>query len=132
MYLRQHTTTWWINFFQGLTDKELQMECLWFCFSGLIQQDLDKVKEHWNSHYTGGSRYDTVKGRHSELFYLSELHNTEHFLAPVSAQQGDYITENYLALAESTSEYQEYFQYAFQAARLSNPSKLARSLRFLP
>ena len=89
------------------------MDCLWFCFSGLIQQDLDKVKEHWNSHYIGGSRYDTVKGRPSELFYLPKLHNTEDFLAPVSAQQCDYITENYLALAESTSEYQEYFQYAF-------------------
>ena len=57
------------------------------------------------------------------LFYLPELY---------SAQQCDYITENYLALAESTSEYQEYFQYAFQAARLSNPSKLAKSLRFVP
>ena len=68
---------------------------------------MDKVKEHWNSHHIGGSRYDTVKGRHSELFYLSELHNTEHFLAPFSAQQCDYITENYLALAESTNEYQD-------------------------
>ena len=66
------------------------------------------------------------------LFYLPELYNTENFLAPDSAQQCDYITENYLALAESTSEYQEYFQYAFQAARLSNPSKLAKSLRFVP
>ena len=97
------------------------MECLWFCFSGLIQQDLDKVKEHWNSHYIGGSRYDTVKGRPSELLYLPKLHNTEDFLADVSAQQCDYITENYLALAESTDEYQEYFQYAFHEAGLSNP-----------
>jgi len=33
------------------------------------------------------------------LFYLPELYNTENFLAPDSAQQCDYITENYLALA---------------------------------
>ena len=86
-YLRQHRTTWWINFFKDLmeqqvftTGNELQMECLWFCFSGLIQQDLDRVKEHWNSHYIRGSRYDTVKGRPNELFYLPELHNTEDFL----------------------------------------------------
>ena len=74
------------------TGNELQMECLWFCFSGLIQQDVDRVKEHWNSHYIRGSRYDTVKGRPNELFYLPELHNTEDFLAPVSAQQCDYIS----------------------------------------
>ena len=97
------------------------MECLWFCFSGLIQQDFDRVKEQWNSHYVRGSRYDTVKGRPSEMFYLPKLHNTEYFIAPVSAQQCDYITENYLALAENTNEYQEYFQYAFQAAGLSYP-----------
>ena len=104
------------------------MECLWFCFSGLIQQDLDKVKEHWNSHYIGESRYDTVKGRPSELFYLPKLHNTEDSLAPVSAQQCDYITENYLALAESTNEYQEYFQYVFHATGLSNPQTWREAL----
>jgi len=54
------------------------------------------------------------------LFYLPKLHNTEDFLAPVSAQQCDYITENYLALADSTNEYQEYFQHAFHAVGLSN------------
>jgi len=85
-----------------------------------FRADLDKVKEHWNSHYIGGSRYDTAKGRPSELLYLPKLHNTENFLAPVSAQQCDYITENYLALAESTNEYQEYFQYAFHTVGLSN------------
>ena len=57
-YLRQHTTTWWINFLikdllkqqVSTSGKKLQMDCLWFCFSALVQQDLDKVKEHWNSH----------------------------------------------------------------------------------
>ena len=134
-YLKQHLSTWWMNFFKDLleqqvftTGNELQMECLWFSFSGLIQQDLDRVKEHWNSHYIRESRHDTVKGRPNELFYLPELRNTEDFLAPVSAQQCDYITENYLALAESTNEYQEYFQYAFQAAGLSNPQNWRKSL----
>ena len=104
------------------------MGCLWFCFFALIQQDSDKVKEHWNSHYIGGSCYDTVKGRPSELLYLPKLHNTEDFLAPVRAQQCDYITENYLALAESTDEYQECFQYAFHEAGLSNPQTWREAL----
>ena len=69
------------------------MEFLWFRFSRLIQHGLDSVKGHWNSHYVIGLHYDIVKGRPNELFYLSELHNTEDFLAPVSAQQCDYITK---------------------------------------
>ena len=30
---------------------DLEMECLWFCFSKLIQQELDHVKDNWNTHY---------------------------------------------------------------------------------
>ena len=100
---------------------ELQMECLWFCFATLIQQDLDRLKEDWNSHYSRESRHDTVKGRPKELFYLPELRGTDDFLAPVSAQQCNFITENSPPLTESTNEYQAYFQFAFQAAGLSNP-----------
>ena len=77
---------WWINFFKDLlehqvftTGNELQMEYLWFCFARLIQEDLDRLKEHWNSHYIRESRHDTVKGRPNELFYLPELHDTEDF-----------------------------------------------------
>ena len=33
-----------------LSDK-LHCECLWFCFSKRIQNELDQVREHWNSHY---------------------------------------------------------------------------------
>ena len=36
--------TWWINFFKDMVDgrlvdltSELEMECLWFCFSKLLQ-----------------------------------------------------------------------------------------------
>ena len=83
--------------------------------------DLDRLKEHWNTHYIRESRHNTVKGRPNELFYLPELRATEDFLAPVSAQQCSCITENCLSLAESTNKYQEYFQYAFHAQDFQTP-----------
>ena len=56
-YLRRNRSTWWINFFTDLIEtgdftpgNEVEMECLWYCFSGVIQQDLDFVIEHWNTH----------------------------------------------------------------------------------
>ena len=76
------------------------------------------VKEHLNCHYIRGWRHDTVKGIPNELFYLLELLGTENFLAPVSAQQGNHITENYYTVTKNTNERQEYFQYAFQATGL--------------
>ena len=38
-----------------LPGNTLHQECLWFCFAELIQQDLDFVKIHWNTHYIGQS-----------------------------------------------------------------------------
>ena len=50
---RRSRATWWINFFKDMMERsvftpgnDLEMECLWFCFSNLIQHDLDTVKDH--------------------------------------------------------------------------------------
>jgi len=49
--------TWWINFLKDLMEQsaftpghDLQMECLWFCFSSPIKRDLNIVKDHWYTH----------------------------------------------------------------------------------
>lgn len=46
----------WINLFKDMVDYGLfgvgnafHMEYLWFCFSKVLQDDLNKVKDHWNS-----------------------------------------------------------------------------------
>ena len=66
----------------------LEMECLWFCFSGLLQKIFDEVKEHWNTHRIRGSRHDTVMGRPDSLYYLPELHGvTDQFLLPLVKQK---------------------------------------------
>lgn len=79
-FYRRNNSTWWINFFQDLicqnhlnTSDPLETECLWFCFAGLLQNDLDKVREHWNTHRIRQSRCDTIPGRPDALFYLPEL-----------------------------------------------------------
>ena len=59
-YYRRSCLTWWITFFKDLMDRgvflpgnTLHQECLWFCFADSIQQDLDFVKIHRNTHYIG-------------------------------------------------------------------------------
>ena len=71
------------------------MECLWFCFSNLIQQDLDHVKDHWNTHNIQRSRYDTFPGRPDELFHLPEMHNAQDFIQVVSEKQCQEFLERY-------------------------------------
>ena len=51
------------NFFKDLletgernTSDDLQKDCLWLCFAELLQEDLNAVIEHWNTHPIRKSR----------------------------------------------------------------------------
>ena len=66
---RRNRSSWWINLFEDLveagdlnTGDVLQKDCLWFCLAELLQEDLDAVKEHWNTHRIRKSRNDTTPG----------------------------------------------------------------------
>ena len=87
-FFRKSNSTCWINIFKDLIEErtldltsELELECLWFCFSGLLQKVLNEVKEHWNTHLIHN---DTVNGRPDSLFYLPELHGGTQFLSPTT------------------------------------------------
>lgn len=45
-YFKKSCSSWWIQFFKDVIDtaNELQKECLWFCFIGVIQEALDEMK----------------------------------------------------------------------------------------
>ena len=54
-YFRRHRSNWWINLFKDMIDydmldlgNEFHIECLWFCFSKVLQNDLDKVSKSKN------------------------------------------------------------------------------------
>ena len=101
-FFRHNRASCWINFFKDLsnqgsltTGNDLEMECLWFCFCKLIQQDLDDIQHHWNTHYICRSRYDTIPGRPNELFYLPESRQAHDFLQPIDEHQLQHINEEY-------------------------------------
>lgn len=127
-YLRKNRTNWWMNFFKDLVDREvftpgniLHAECLWFCFAGILQNDLDKVKHHWNSHYIRASRYDTIKGRPDELYFLPERHGgVDNLIQAISSEQLEYLSEN-LIFNEVENDYQEYFDYLILNSELQMP-----------
>ena len=73
---------YWINLFKDLMDSGhfesgnvLHKECIWYCFSEIIHEDLDYTKAHWNNHYIPSSTHETVPGQPDELYYLPECHN---------------------------------------------------------
>lgn len=78
-FVRWGRAGWWIDFLKDMAESEvldiwqhLHMECLWFCFESVWQDELDKVKDHWNSHCIWPSRNATVSGVPDVLYYLPQ------------------------------------------------------------
>lgn len=126
---RRNRSTWWMNFFKDLVEteiycpgNELQTECLWFCYSGVIQEDLNFVQQHWNTHSIRRSSHDTISGKPDELFSLPENKGGEDKLHPVSEGMIEFVAENLLQFDEATNLYQEYFEYLVANTNLQMPT----------
>ena len=55
--LKRGFTHWWIDFFKDMVDNALydpslnhHLECARFCFTGVLQQELDEFRTIWNTH----------------------------------------------------------------------------------
>ena len=78
-YLSRGRSSWLINFFKEMVERELldigsefHLECLWFWFQLVLQDDLDEVKNHWNTHRIRRSKHGTVPGVPDILFFLPQ------------------------------------------------------------
>ena len=127
-FLRRNRSGYWIDFFKDLVEQttlrlgnQLHMECLWFCFSWLIQQDLDKVRDHWNSHYIRKSRYDTVSGIPNILYHLPEYNGKQDCLYPINAEEVEEMKTHCEIETEQNSTYIDYFEYIMDELELQSP-----------
>ena len=128
-FYSRNRSAWWRNFFHDLesegllnSSSELSMECLWFCFSKVLQEDLNTVKKHWNSHRIRKSRHNTVPGRPDSLFYLPEFHGAEgNLFLNVPQSEIDYVSQQIIQRS-NFNEYQKYFDYARNALEINLPN----------
>lgn len=86
-FLRRNRSDWWINLFKDMEEhcllhlgNILHMECLWFCFSKVLQNDLNKVKDHWNSHKITKSGHSNVSGVPDVMYHLPEYYGKDECL----------------------------------------------------
>lgn len=91
-FLRNSDMDWWITFFKDLRDSAqfkdydaVHVECLRFCFMGVIQAELDRIAKHWNLHrIRPQNNVESPPGRPDTLFFLPELKDTTSYMHPVS------------------------------------------------
>ena len=80
---RKNRTDWWISFFKDLCDAgsydssvPIQVECCRFCFTGILQTELDETLKLWNTHYVRRTRNsECPPGRPDVLFYAPDESN---------------------------------------------------------
>ena len=107
---------------------ELEMECLWFGSSKLLQHILDEFKEHWNTHRIRKSRHDTVSGRPDSPYYLPELHGvSDQVLLAITGEEMNYARSR-VTKSDSDNDYQEYFDYVIGSCDFSQPTDWKEAL----
>ena len=135
-FLRRSWSSWWINFFKDLihegkldTSNKLHLECVWFCFNNLIQNELNRVMEEWNSHYVRKSRFQTVSGIPNNLYFLPQSVNATDHKYPCNPEDLEEIN-NDLHVYESADSllYQEYFSYVRQIIGFGEPESCGEAL----
>ena len=94
------------------TSNTLQLECLWFCFSPVLNRGLEEVKDSWNSHYVRKSRYHTQAGMPNQLYLLPETVGAEDFKREYDGHDLIQIEDSVNVSTENHSAYQEYFAYS--------------------
>ena len=106
----------------------LHLECLWVCFSKVLLNDLDKLKDHWNSHKISKSPYSSVHGVPDVMYFLPEYHRHEECLVSVPEQ----LVEDMDVHCQSEREdniYLEYFEYILETKGWVYPSTPREAIR---
>ena len=130
-------TTWIIDYFKDMVNTDalrlgdhFQMECTWFTYSGLLQSELDRMREEWNTHTIRKSRHAKVCGIPDEMYYLSEFYGYEKRGKKVNddvlrwvLNQRDIHDEAYGILNRCDGELVEYFRYLVAASGLTMPPR---------
>ena len=76
--LKRSRSAWWINFFKDLCDEgsfdvslSYHVECIRFCFLGILQSELDEVNILWNTHRIREVRNSECPGGRPDVLYFS-------------------------------------------------------------
>ena len=92
--LQRDRLGWWRRFFQDLVDLELLntddpvvLDCLHYCFMGIIRDELNSVKEDWNTHIISRSHKSGPTGRPICMYYLPHLYDKQDCVQRINKEE---------------------------------------------
>ena len=106
----------------------IETECLWYCFSTILQNDLNSVKDHWNTHRIRKSRFQTIHGRPNVLYEIpSRSGGQEGLKLIISNEMFDQAAVS-VTDEEYPGDYQEYFSYLTDVLERRQPETWQEAL----
>eukprot|EP00112_Aurelia_sp_Birch-Aquarium-sp1_P017080 Seg3932.3 transcript_id=Seg3932.3/GoldUCD/mRNA.D3Y31 product="hypothetical protein" protein_id=Seg3932.3/GoldUCD/D3Y31 len=86
-HLKKCSIGWWRDYFKSLRNRNMfddsnpiHTQCLKFCFYGILQDELDSVKDNWNHHKIRPNKYaDAPHGKPDLLYFLPGRHGTNEY-----------------------------------------------------
>ena len=110
--LQRDRIGWWRRFFQDLVDVDMFssdpviLDCLRYCFMSLIRNDLNSIKNEWNTHIISRSRNGGPSGRPNCMYHLPHLYDTTNYMESV---EQDEIDEFIPVVSHSVRDFSEEF-----------------------
>ena len=88
--LRQDRIGWWQYFFRDMVDLELfnpasrvLVDCLKFCFIGVLRKALEEMEEEWNEHIISRSSNGEPYGRPDTMYFVPHLFDCQDYSDPL-------------------------------------------------
>jgi hypothetical protein len=124
----------WMQHLQSLSDngiidtsKALDVQCIRFCYTNLLREELQNIAKLWNTHYVRCSQtHNTQGGRPDVLFYMPELYGKQDYLK--DCDESDLTTlEELLAydVPDCEEPYFELFTILMAESSKSSPQNLS-------
>ena len=106
----------------------IETECFWYWFLTILQNHLNSVKDHWNTHKIGTSRCQTIHGRPNVLYEFPSTSEGQEglkltMLNEMLDQDAASVTEE-----EYPEDYQEYLNYLKEVLERREPETLQEAL----
>ena len=106
----------------------IETECLWYCFSTILQNDLNSAKDHWNTHRIRKSQFQTIYGSSNVLYEIPSRSRGQECLK--LAISNEMFNQNAASVTEEEypEDYQEYFSYLMEILERRQPGTSQEAL----
>ena len=132
---KQLGMNYWIDHFKRLLDvgildpsDDIHIQCVRYCYTHILQQELDTTRKLWNTHYIRKNRnLRSPSGKPDVIYHLPHRYGATDYLKPIDEECMGYLKDNLASkdifLCE-TRAHEELFTLYLMEGNMSQPTNI--------